>query len=81
MIAAESDREGVARIALRMSVFESGEPVTRVSPGRGSMLAEVRTRATAVWPWESNSDTTCLPVRPVAPSRRKCMIADDINVV
>jgi hypothetical protein len=47
MIAAEGDR-GAARRALRMSDFDSGEPVTMVRPGRGVRLPEVRTRATAV---------------------------------
>jgi hypothetical protein len=48
MIAAEGDRGGAARRALRMSDFDSGEPVTTVRPGRGVRLPEVRTRATAV---------------------------------
>jgi len=48
MIAAEGDRGGAARRALRMSDFDSGEPVTMVRPGRGVRLPEVRTRATAV---------------------------------
>ncbi len=39
---------GAARRALRMSDFDSGEPVTMVRPGRGVRLPEVRTRATAV---------------------------------
>jgi hypothetical protein len=48
MIAAEGGREGAALRVLRMSDFESGEPVTIVRPGRGVRLLEVRTRATAV---------------------------------
>jgi len=48
MIAAEGDREDAASRALRMSGFESGEPVTMVSPGRGARLLGFRTRATAV---------------------------------
>jgi hypothetical protein len=48
MIAAKGDRGGAARRALRMSDFDSGEPVTMVRPGRGVRLPEVRTRATAV---------------------------------
>ena len=48
MIAAEGDRGVTARTALRMSDFDSGEPVTIVRPGRGVRLPEVRTRATAV---------------------------------
>ena len=48
MMAAEIDRGGAARRALRMSDFDSGEPVTTVRPGRGVRLPVVRTRATAV---------------------------------
>jgi len=47
-MAAEGDREGAAKRALRISDFDSGEPVTTVRPGRGVRLPEVRTRATAV---------------------------------
>lgn len=75
-MAAEGVREGVAERALAMSGLESGEPVMMVRPGRGVRLLEGRIRATAVWPWESSSDTTCWPVRPVAPRRRKCMVFD-----
>ena len=73
MMAAEGVREGAAERARRMSGLESGEPVTMVRPGRAVMLLEVRTRATAVCPWERSSVTTCWPVRPLAPRRRKCM--------
>ena len=47
-IAAEGDRGDTARRALRMSYFDSGEPVIVVRPGRAVMLPELRTRATAV---------------------------------
>ena len=46
MIATEGDRGGAAGRVLRMSDFDSGEPVTTVRPGRGVRLLEVRTRAT-----------------------------------
>jgi hypothetical protein len=48
MIAAEGDRGSAARRALRISDFDSGEPVTMVRPGRWVRLPEVCTRATAV---------------------------------
>ena len=81
IIAAEGDRGGDCEAAVerarRISASERGEPVTTVRPGRGARLLEVRTRATAVWSWERSSDTTCCPVRPLAPRRRKCMAFDD----
>lgn len=48
IIATDGDRAGAARIVLRMSDFDSGEPVTTVRPGREARILEVRTRATAV---------------------------------
>lgn len=77
IIAAEGGRPGVAERAVRMSSFDSGEPVMMVRPGRGARVPGVRMRAIAVWPWESNPDTTCFPVRPVAPRRRKCMAFEE----
>lgn len=60
-------------IAFRMSSFERGEPMIVVRLGWGVRVF-LRTRAVAVWFWERSSDKTCLPVRPVAPRRRKCML-------
>ncbi len=48
MIAAEGVRGDAARKAVRMSDFDSGEPVMIVRPRRGARLPVVRTRATAV---------------------------------
>ena len=60
-------------MALRMSSFERGEPMIVVRFGWGFKVF-VRTRAVAVWFWKRSSERTCLPVRPVAPMRRKCML-------
>jgi hypothetical protein len=57
MIAAEVVGSGAAESAFAMSDFDRGEPVTMYRPGRGVRMPGVRTRATTVWPWESNSDT------------------------
>jgi hypothetical protein len=60
-----------------MSGLHRGEPVTMVRPGREARLVGLRTRATAVWPWERRWETTCWPVRPVAPRTRKCIVWGD----
>jgi hypothetical protein len=51
-----------------------GEPSTIVKPGRGVIESAERTSAVTVCPRESASERIIVPVRPVAPSRRICIL-------
>ena len=62
-------------IAFSMSCSFIGDPAIIVMPGDGVMEAGLRTSAVMVWFRESASLRMREPVRPVAPSRRICILS------
>jgi len=76
MAAVGRPREGVAERAAAIEGLERGEPETMVRfEWEGSLGEEgSRTRAMMVWFWERRVERTWVPVRPVEPRRRKCIV-------
>lgn len=63
--------EGAEAKAFLMSSWERGVPEMRVRSGWVGMASGRRTRAVMVWERERASERTRVPVRPLAPRRRR----------
>lgn len=60
--------------AVLISAMFNGEPSIRFTPARGLIVEGVRTRAVAVCPRARASSIVSVPVRPLPPMKRICIL-------